>query len=154
MALRLAKTARRNPREIAQAIVAALPASDLIAKAEVAGAGFINFHLAADAYARELERIMAEGARYGCSNVGAGTRVLVEFVSSNPTGPLHVGHGRHAAYGATLANLLAATGFDVQPRVLRERCRAPDGYPGGERVAALPGAVRRALRVPEQRLSR
>ncbi len=113
VALRLAKTARRNPREIAQAIVAALPASSLITKAEVAGAGFINFHLAPDAYARELERIMAEGARYGCSNVGAGTRVLVEFVSSNPTGPLHVGHGRHGAYGATLANLLAATGFNV-----------------------------------------
>ena len=114
VALRLARTARRNPREIAQAIVAALPASTLIAKAEVAGAGFINFHLAADAYTRELERVMAEGARYGCSNAGAGTRVLVEFVSSNPTGPLHVGHGRHAAYGATLANLLAATGFDVK----------------------------------------
>ena len=113
VALRLAKTARRNPREIAQAIVAVLPASSLITKAEVAGAGFINFHLAPDAYARELERIMTEGARYGRSSVGAGTRVLVEFVSSNPTGPLHVGHGRHGAYGATLANLLAATGFNV-----------------------------------------
>ncbi len=113
LALRLAKAARRNPRELAQAIVAALPASDLIAKAEVAGAGFINFHLAPTAYARELERIAAEGERYGRSNLGAGTRVLVEFVSSNPTGPLHVGHGRHAAYGATLANLLAATGFAV-----------------------------------------
>ena len=113
LALRLAKAARRNPRELAQAIVAALPTSDLIAKAEVAGAGFINFHLAPVAYARELERIAAEGEHYGRSNLGAGTRVLVEFVSSNPTGPLHVGHGRHAAYGATLSNLLAATGFSV-----------------------------------------
>jgi arginyl-tRNA synthetase len=113
LALRLAKLARRNPRELAQAIVAALPASDFIAKAEVAGAGFINFHLAPVAYARELERIAAEGEHYGRSNLGAGTRVLVEFVSSNPTGPLHVGHGRHAAYGATLSNLLAATGFSV-----------------------------------------
>jgi arginyl-tRNA synthetase len=113
IALRLAKAARRNPRELAQAIVAALPASDLVAKAEVAGAGFINFRLAPTAYARELERIAAEGARYGSSNVGKGTRVIVEFVSSNPTGPLHVGHGRHGAYGATLSNLLAATGFAV-----------------------------------------
>ena len=113
IALRLAKAARRNPRELAQMIVAALPASDLIAKAEVAGAGFINFHLAPTAYARELERIVVEGERYARSNFGAGKRVLVEFVSSNPTGPLHVGHGRHAAYGATLANLLSATGFAV-----------------------------------------
>ena len=113
IALRLAKAARRNPRELAQMVVAALPASDLIAKAEVAGAGFINFHLAPTAYARELERIAAEAEHYGRSNLGAGTRVLVEFVSSNPTGPLHVGHGRHAAYGATLSNLLAATGFSV-----------------------------------------
>jgi arginyl-tRNA synthetase len=113
IALRLAKAARRNPRELAQMIVAALPASDLIAKAEVAGAGFINFHLAPTAYARELERIVVEGEHYARSNFGAGKRVLVEFVSSNPTGPLHVGHGRHAAYGATLANLLSATGFAV-----------------------------------------
>jgi len=114
IALRLAKAARRNPRELAQAIVAALPTSDLIAKAEVAGAGFINFRLAPNAYARELERIVAEGARYGSSRVGQGTSVLLEFVSANPTGPLHVGHGRHAAYGASLANLLAVTGYDVK----------------------------------------
>jgi arginyl-tRNA synthetase len=113
IALRLAKAARRNPRELAQVIVAALPASDLVAKAEVAGAGFINFRLAPTAYARELERIATEGERYGRSSVGKGTRVIVEFVSSNPTGPLHVGHGRHGAYGATLSNLLAATGFAV-----------------------------------------
>jgi arginyl-tRNA synthetase len=111
IALKLAKAARRNPRQLAQMIVAALPASDLVAKAEVAGAGFINVHLAPAAYARELERIAAEGERYGCSSFGNGTRVIVEFVSSNPTGPLHVGHGRHAAYGATLSNLLEATGF-------------------------------------------
>jgi arginyl-tRNA synthetase len=113
IALRLAKAARRNPRQLAQTIVTALPASDLVAKAEVAGAGFINFHLAPTAYARELERIANEGERYGRSDLGNGTRVIVEFVSSNPTGPLHVGHGRHAAYGATLSNLLSATGFKV-----------------------------------------
>jgi arginyl-tRNA synthetase len=113
LALRLAKVARRNPRELAAAIVAALPPSALVARAEVAGAGFINFHLTAEAYSREIARIHTEGAAYGRSRLGAGERVLVEFVSANPTGPLHVGHGRQAAYGATLANILAAVGFDV-----------------------------------------
>jgi arginyl-tRNA synthetase len=114
LALRLAKTARKNPRELAAAIVAALPASPLVARTEVAGAGFINFHLAPAAYARELAAIHARGARYGESTLGAGERVLVEFVSANPTGPLHVGHGRQAAYGATLANILRAVGFSVE----------------------------------------
>jgi arginyl-tRNA synthetase len=113
VALRLAKQARRNPRELATAIVAALPPSPLVKRAEVAGAGFINFHLAPEAYARELAAIHAHGAAYGESQHGGGERVLVEFVSANPTGPLHVGHGRQAAYGATLANLLAAIGYAV-----------------------------------------
>ena len=113
VALRLAKAARRNPRELAAAIVAALPESPLVARSEVAGAGFINFHLAPQAYARELAAIHGEGAAYGASRLGGGERVLVEFVSANPTGPLHVGHGRQAAYGATLANILTAAGFVV-----------------------------------------
>src|SRR6185437_14138734 len=113
VALRLAKPARRNPRELAQAIVAALPANPLIAKTEVAGAGFINFYLTAEAYAQELARIHELGDAYGRSELGHGHKVLLEFVSADPTGPLHVGHGRQAAYGATLGNLLAATGFDV-----------------------------------------
>jgi len=113
LALRLAKAARRNPRELAAAIVAALPVSPLLARTEVAGAGFINFHLAPEAYARELASIHALGGAYGESRLGQGERVLVEFVSANPTGPLHVGHGRQAAYGATLANILTAVGFEV-----------------------------------------
>ena len=113
VALRLAKSARRNPRELAQAIVAALPRNPFIGRAEVAGAGFINFHLTPDAYARELVRIHELGERYGESTSGARRPVIVEFVSANPTGPLTVAHGRHAAYGATLANLLAAVGFRV-----------------------------------------
>ena len=113
LALRLAKAAGRNPRELAAAIVAALPASPLLSRTEVAGAGFINFHLAPEAYARELASIHALGSAYGESRLGQGERVLVEFVSANPTGPLHVGHGRQAAYGATLANILAAVGFEV-----------------------------------------
>jgi len=113
IALKLAKAARRNPRELAQAIVAALPASALVARTEIAGAGFINFHLASDAYHAELRAILDQAGAYGHSEKAAGKSVMVEFVSANPTGPLHVGHGRHAAYGASLANLLAAVGHRV-----------------------------------------
>ncbi|MGH8324992.1 MAG: arginine--tRNA ligase, partial [Steroidobacteraceae bacterium] len=113
VAMRLAKAARRHPRELAQAVVAALPANPLIARAEVAGAGFINFFLTTDAYARELASIHELGERYGRSNLGRGEHVMVEFVSANPTGPLHVGHGRQAAYGATLSNILGAVGFEI-----------------------------------------
>ncbi len=113
IALRLAKAARTNPRELAQRIVAALPASPLVARTEIAGAGFINFFLAAQAYGGELAAIHELGERYGHSRLGKGEKVLLEFVSANPTGPLHVGHGRQAAYGATLANILSAVGFDV-----------------------------------------
>src|SRR5579871_3993150 len=114
VALRLSKAAGRKPRELAEAIVAALPPSPLVARTEVAGLGFINFHLTAQAYAHELARIHAEGDHYGESQLGGGERVLVEFVSANPTGPLHVGHGRQAAYGATLANILTAVGYAVE----------------------------------------
>ena len=112
-ALQLAKAAKRKPREIAQAIVAALPASDVVSRVEIAGPGFINFFLAPAAYHAELLRIADAGATYGRSQLGGGRRVMVEFVSANPTGPLHVGHGRGAAYGATVANLLDATGHAV-----------------------------------------
>jgi arginyl-tRNA synthetase len=113
IAMRLAKGARRNPRELAQAIVQALPKNDLVAAAEVAGAGFINFRLAANAWFSALESIASQGDTFGRSKLGAGRKVMVEFVSANPTGPMHVGHGRGAAYGATLANLLDATGYSV-----------------------------------------
>jgi arginyl-tRNA synthetase len=113
IAMRLAKAARKNPRELAQAIIAALPPSDLVAAAEIAGAGFINFRLAKDAWTAALRQVPARGADYGKSNVGGGRKVLVEFVSANPTGPMHVGHGRGAAYGATLSNLLSATGHEI-----------------------------------------
>jgi len=113
IAMRLAKAARKNPRELAQAIIAALPASPLVAKAELAGAGFINFRLAKDAWFAELRQVAAQGDAYGSSQLGVSRKVMVEFVSANPTGPMHVGHGRGAAYGATLSNLLEATGHDV-----------------------------------------
>jgi arginyl-tRNA synthetase len=113
IALKLARSAKRPPRAIATAILAALPASPLLARAEVAGAGFINLYLARSAQTAVLARVFAEGTSYGCSNAGGGGRILLEFVSANPTGPLHVGHGRQAAYGATLANLLRAVGHEV-----------------------------------------
>ncbi len=112
-ALVLAKSARRNPRELAAAIQAALPATDAIEKTEIAGPGFINLFLTPAAWQGELARMLAAGERYGEGDVGRGTRVLVEFVSANPTGPLHVGHGRGAAYGDSLARIMAAAGFEV-----------------------------------------
>ncbi|HEX4377032.1 MAG TPA: arginine--tRNA ligase [Steroidobacteraceae bacterium] len=113
VALRLAKQARRSPRDLAQAIVQALPRSDLVTRVEVAGAGFINFHLAASAQNAVLRQIVERGEHFGESDLVHGQPLLIEFVSVNPTGPLHVGHGRQAAYGATLANLLAAIGHRV-----------------------------------------
>ncbi len=114
LAMRLSKATRQNPRKLAQELIAALPKNDALAKVEVAGAGFINFFLKEDAYHREIECIVSAANAYGRSNLGAGRAVLVEFVSANPTGPLHVGHGRHAAFGATLSNLLEAVGYAVK----------------------------------------
>jgi len=114
VALGLARQARSNPRLIAERIVAALPASDLLDRVEIAGPGFINFYLSEAAKQGVVLEILEHGSSYGRSRIGAAQKVQVEFVSANPTGPLHVGHGRGAAYGAAVANLLAVTGFDVQ----------------------------------------
>jgi len=114
VAMVLAKAARRKPRELAELIVGALPASAYLQKTELAGPGFINFFLLPTAYNAVIGQVLERGAQFGCSARGRGERVQVEFVSANPTGPLHVGHGRGAAYGACVANLLEAVGFDVQ----------------------------------------
>jgi arginyl-tRNA synthetase len=111
--LQLAKVLRRAPREIAAQLVAALPASPHVERAEVAGAGFINLFLKRSFKLQAVNRVLEAGAAYGASNFGRRKKVQVEFVSANPTGPLHVGHGRGAAYGASLANVLAAAGFEV-----------------------------------------
>jgi arginyl-tRNA synthetase len=113
IALVLAKHARVKPRELAEKIVKALPASEKIIKVEIAGPGFINFFLAASAYHTVVREILEQREAFGRGRMGVGRKVQVEFVSANPTGPLHVGHGRGAAYGATLANLLDAAGFQV-----------------------------------------
>ncbi|MEO7205809.1 MAG: arginine--tRNA ligase [Steroidobacteraceae bacterium] len=114
LAMRLGRATRQNPMLLAEALMAALPQSESIAKVELAGAGFINFFLKDDAYHRDIGKVLQDGASYGRSNVGAGRRIQVEFVSANPTGPLHVAHGRHAAFGASLSNLLEAVGYNVQ----------------------------------------
>ncbi|MDQ5908070.1 MAG: arginyl-tRNA synthetase [Pseudomonadota bacterium] len=113
IALALAKTARCKPRDLAERIVAALPASAQVVKVEIAGPGFINFFLTPVAYQAIVGDILEHGERFGRSQLGGGRRVQVEFVSANPTGPLHVGHGRGAAFGATVANLLEAVGYQV-----------------------------------------
>ncbi|MDP1522394.1 arginine--tRNA ligase [Methylotenera sp.] len=118
LALVLAKPLKQNPRAIAALIIEALPASDYIAKTEIAGAGFINFFLNAQSQQSVVKEILAAGALYGRNNIGHGLngiaqKVQVEFVSANPTGPLHVGHGRGAAVGDCLARLLDANGWDV-----------------------------------------
>lgn len=113
VALALAKQARRPPRELAIEIIGALPACDALRRVEVAGPGFINFFLAPVVLQHVIKTILQQGDAYGRSEIGKGKRVLVEFVSANPTGPLHIGHGRGAAYGAALASLLEETGFRV-----------------------------------------
>jgi arginyl-tRNA synthetase len=113
IALVLAKILQKNPRDIASQIVAALPASPHVEKIEIAGAGFINFFLSHSALTSVLPAILKEKEDFGRSTMGREKKVLVEFLSANPTGPLHVGHGRHAAFGAVISNLLALVGFKV-----------------------------------------
>lgn len=111
--MQLTKTARRNPREIATAIVAALDEDERIAKVEIAGPGFINFFVSPAALRAVIDDVLSAGPTYGRSDTNAGRRVLIEFVSANPTGPLHVGHGRQAAIGDCLARLYEAGGWSV-----------------------------------------
>jgi len=113
IAMKLAKQAAKKPRDIAQLIIGALPTSSMVVKVEIAGPGFINFFQNPDAHSHLIAQILKAGSEYGKSSVGAGKKVQVEFVSANPTGPLHVGHGRGAAYGAVVANLLKAVGYNV-----------------------------------------
>ena len=114
VALVLAKSLGSKPRDLAQAVLERLPAADWITRAEIAGPGFINFYLSPAAYYQVIDDVREAQSNYGCCRIGKGHRVLVEFVSANPTGPLHVGHGRGAAYGDALARVLRAAGYDTQ----------------------------------------
>ncbi|MDH3272962.1 MAG: arginine--tRNA ligase [Gammaproteobacteria bacterium] len=113
IAMRLAKPAGKNPRDLAAMLVEQIGGSDQIDKIDIAGPGFINFHLSAAAFHAEILSILSKGSDYGRQAHKEKPRILLEFVSANPTGPLHVGHGRHAAFGATVGNLLQAAGYTV-----------------------------------------
>jgi arginyl-tRNA synthetase len=113
LAMMLAKPANMNPRQLAEKLVAALPEDSAITKVEIAGPGFINFFMDSSSQFDIVKLIHEQGPDFGRSQVGAGIKVQVEFVSANPTGPLHVGHGRGAAYGSVVADLLEAVGFTV-----------------------------------------
>ena len=114
VALILAKSAKTNPRQLAEKILAVLPVHDAVIKVELAGPGFINFFINPNVQYAIIQTIHELGCEFGLSTIGAGKKVQVEFVSANPTGPLHVGHGRGAAYGSVVADLLQAVGFDVE----------------------------------------
>ncbi len=113
IAMRLAKPARKSPRDIAASIVEELSDSHEVDKVDIAGPGFINFHLSPTAFHAEMESILSAGEDYGRQSARTSPKILLEFPSANPTGPLHVGHGRLAAYGATVGNLLEAAGYPV-----------------------------------------
>ncbi len=113
LAMQLAKSLHKNPSEVAGLLIAALPASPYLDKVEVAGAGFINLFLTHAAKQQCVHQVLQSKHTYGHGDSGQGKKIQVEFVSANPTGPLHVGHGRGAAYGASLANVLSAAGFNV-----------------------------------------
>jgi len=113
LAMLLAKPLRQNPRAIAERLIEALPTSAYVEKVEIAGAGFINFYLGANAKQAVIGLIAAQGEKFGHNTIGQKRKVQVEFVSANPTGPLHVGHGRGAAVGDCLARLLDANGWAV-----------------------------------------
>ena len=113
LALLLAKPTKTNPRQLAEKIIALLPKDSAISKIEIAGPGFINFFINFDAQYQIIKKILGEGNQFGLSKIGKGKKIQIEFVSANPTGPLHVGHGRGAAYGSAVADLLEAVGFNV-----------------------------------------
>lgn len=113
IAMMLARQAKMNPRQIATLLIEELPETKFITQVDIAGPGFINFTLSADAAQEIVKTVLQAGEQFGQSQLGAGKSVQVEFVSANPTGPLHVGHGRGAAYGSAVSNLLSTAGFKV-----------------------------------------
>ena len=113
IAMMLAKPAGRNPRELAQVLIDALPDNEQVLKVEIAGPGFINFFIHQHTTLDIIRTVLERGERFGISESRQGEKVQIEFVTANPPGPLHVGHGRGAAYGATVASLMRAIGYDV-----------------------------------------
>ena len=114
LAMQLAKPLRKSPREVAALLIEAMPDSPHLEKIEIAGAGFINLFLKTSSKQQFPGHVLTGGDHFGHTDIGSGKKIQVEFVSANPTGPLHVGHGRGAAFGASLANVLTAAGFSVE----------------------------------------
>ncbi|HPS01812.1 MAG TPA: arginine--tRNA ligase, partial [Candidatus Sumerlaeota bacterium] len=114
VAMQLTKLVKRNPRQIAEELLNHFDCTGLVSETSIAGPGFINFRMASEATAGVLRRIVADGAAFGQTRTGNGVRVLIEFVSANPTGPLHIGHARGAVVGDVLGRLLAAAGYEVK----------------------------------------
>ncbi len=114
VAMMLAKQAKKAPRAIAEDIVAALEGDALIEKIDIAGPGFLNFTFAPSFWQETVPAIIEAGESYGVSDMGKGTKVQVEYVSANPTGPLHIGHGRGAALGDSLTRIMKKAGYDVE----------------------------------------
>jgi arginyl-tRNA synthetase len=153
VAMQLARRLKRNPRELAQRVIEQLPNSPWVERAEIAGAGFINLFLRPEARREVIRSVLAAGDAFGRIGVGGGRKVQVEFVSANPTGPLHVGHGRGAAYGASLANvLLDFAGFQVaREYYVNDAGRQMDILAVSD-LAALSRTLRRGRALPAQRL--
>jgi arginyl-tRNA synthetase len=142
LAMQLARSLKRNPRQLAQLLLSELPYSRSWSQGRSRRRRFHQFPSVAAAKLEVVREVLEQGSAFGRSTAGGKRKVLVEFVSANPTGPLHVGHGRGAAYGDSLCKLLAFAGWDGDQRVLRQRRRPPDGHPGRVDLAALPGTVR------------
>jgi arginyl-tRNA synthetase len=149
LAMRLARAARMAPQQIAQVLIQSLPENHVVARAEVAGAGFINFTLQPAWMAGQVAQIAASGAQYGRSEQGGGKRVQVEFVSANPTERLHAGSGRAAALGDSLANLLALSGWQVQREYLVNDAGSRQAALGETILARYLQALGRSAEVPK-----
>ena len=137
-AMVLAKTARMKPRDIAEQLRERLGSDGLIVKAEIAGPGFLNLTLAPSAWQAVIKEVLRAGDAYGRARAGSGDAINVEYVSANPTGPMHVGHCRGAVFGDALANLLAYAGAHGDARILHQRCRRPGRRPRAVGLSALP----------------
>ncbi len=142
-AMVLAKDAGKKPRELADAIAEKLRADPLVAKVDIAGPGFINLTLKPQAWTDALRTAIAAGRHYGKGDAGHGQKVNVEYVSANPTGPMHVGHGRGAVFGDALATLLAFAGFDVTQGILRQRRGRAGRCARAFSLSAVPRSARR-----------
>ena len=141
-AMVLAKPAKLAPRVLAERIVPLLASDPYVEKVDIAGPGFINLTLKQTFWPRVLRMVLEQGEAFGRSAIGKGEAVNVEYVSANPTGPMHVGHCRGAVFGDALANLLAFAGHDVTPRVLRQRRRLPSRCARALGLPALSGSPR------------